>query len=323
MTLQVIVGAGPVGSALATLLAEAGDEVRVVTRSGRGPAHPRIERVRADAGDPRSLLAAATGAGTLYNCAGPPSYLDWARDWPPLAAAALATAEATGAALVTTSNLYGYGPVDGPISRDLPLAATGTKGRLRAGLWRDALAAHDAGRVRAAEVRASDYVGPDVGAAHGVIARHGQAALAGSTVWVIGDPDAPHSWTYPADVARTLAAVGHDENAWGQAWHVPSGPPVSVRELTTALTSMAGLPAPRLRRIRRWMLRPAYPFSALLRELDEVLYQHERPFEIDAQATTSAFGLHPTPWQDVLAATLPAWQPDRTARSTGDRSVKG
>lgn len=36
----------------------------------------------------------------------------------------------------------------------------GHEGRLRERIWFGALAAHEAGRVRATERRASDYVGP-------------------------------------------------------------------------------------------------------------------------------------------------------------------
>ncbi|PWU51028.1 NAD-dependent epimerase, partial [Micromonospora globispora] len=57
MALHVIVGAGPVGSAIARLLAEGGERVRVVTRRGTGPEHPAIERVAADAADTDRLAA--------------------------------------------------------------------------------------------------------------------------------------------------------------------------------------------------------------------------------------------------------------------------
>ena len=80
----------------------------------------------------------------MYNCANPP-YHRWPELWPPLAAAMLAAAERTGAVLVTMSNLYGYGPVDGPMTEDLPLRPTTAKGRVRAAMWHDALAAHQAG----------------------------------------------------------------------------------------------------------------------------------------------------------------------------------
>ena len=51
MSQHVIVGAGPVGTATAQILAERGDKVRLVTRRGTGPEHPAIERVAADATD--------------------------------------------------------------------------------------------------------------------------------------------------------------------------------------------------------------------------------------------------------------------------------
>src|SRR5437660_12119020 len=91
MALHVIVGAGPAGSATARLLAERGEQVRVITRSGRGPEHPAIERVAADATDGGRLAELASSAVALYNCAGP-MYHRWRTDWPPLAASLLAAA---------------------------------------------------------------------------------------------------------------------------------------------------------------------------------------------------------------------------------------
>jgi uncharacterized protein YbjT (DUF2867 family) len=51
MSLHAIVGAGLVGSATARRLAESGERVRIVSRTGRGPEHPTIECVAADATD--------------------------------------------------------------------------------------------------------------------------------------------------------------------------------------------------------------------------------------------------------------------------------
>src|SRR5256885_290913 len=109
MALHVIVGAGAVGTATATLLAERGEQVRIVSRRGTGPEHPDIERVAADATDADRLTGLATGAAALYNCATPESPR-WFIDWPPLHAALLATAERTGAVLTTAATLYPYGP---------------------------------------------------------------------------------------------------------------------------------------------------------------------------------------------------------------------
>ena len=49
-----------------------------------------------------------------------------------------------------------------PMTKDLPLAATTVKGRTRAAMTAELLAAAEAGRVRLAIGRASDFFGPGV-----------------------------------------------------------------------------------------------------------------------------------------------------------------
>src|SRR5689334_21960019 len=82
--MHVIVGAGAVGSSTAVKLAEAGERVRLITRSGSGPAHTDIERVAADASDAAALSRLSKDAVAIYNCANPP-YHTWPTDWPPMA----------------------------------------------------------------------------------------------------------------------------------------------------------------------------------------------------------------------------------------------
>ncbi|MEU4367973.1 NAD-dependent epimerase/dehydratase family protein [Micromonospora chersina] len=302
MALHVIVGAGPVGTATARLLAERGERVRVVTRRGTGPAHPAIERIAADAADAERLTALTEGAAALYNCANP-AYHRWPLDWPPLAAALLTAAERTGAVLATVGNLYGYGPVDAPMTEATPLAATGTKGRVRNRMWADALAAHRAGRARITEVRGSDYVGADgTSLAMMVLPR----VLAGQRVFLPVDWDAPHTWTYIPDVARTLVAAATDERAWGRAWHVPSAPAVSMRDLAGRAAAVVGAPAPRLIRMPYpllWVAGLANPFA---RELRETAYQFDRPYLLDSTAATATLGVEATPLDRVVKETVAA-----------------
>lgn len=281
--------------------------MRLATRSGTGPEHPAIKRVQLDASNVEALTQAADGAAVLYNCANPGSYTAWASQWPPLAAAALEAAERTGATLVICGNLYGYGPVEGRITRDLPLRPSDHKGVLRARIWENALAAHQAGRVLATEVRASDYLGPAATPANGLLARYAEATLAGKTARVIGDPDQPHTWTAIDDIAATLARVGEDERAWGSPWLVPSNPPATVREVLRQLGERVGAGEPRLRPVPRGVLVALGVVIPILREVTGVLYQFERPFVADAAETTATFGIQPTPWEALLDATAHAW----------------
>jgi len=139
MSNNVIVGSGPIGSAIAQLLVDRGDTVTMVTRSGRGPAHPQIKLVAADASDARRLSSLTEGAATLYNCANP-KYTEWEKLWYPMNDAMVAAAKSAGAVYVITGNLYGYGPQPGGhMTESTPLAAVGRKGKVRIKMWRDAL----------------------------------------------------------------------------------------------------------------------------------------------------------------------------------------
>jgi len=288
MANHVIVGAGPVGSTAARRLAEAGESVRVVTRSGSGPEHPLIDRVAADAADSRRLTELTRGADVLYNCANM-AYTKWPELWPPVSAAMIQAARENDTVLAITGTLYGYGPQPGGrMSERTPLAATGRKGRVRNAMWRDALAAG----IRTFEARGSDYVGAG---AKGVISAVLAPALAkGRTAWMPGDPDAPHTWTSVDDMARTLIALARDERAWGRAWHVPSAPAVSVRELAARFARVTGAPAVRVRRLPRFVMRAAGLAVPMARELAEMDYQFYGPFLLDSTETQETFGLRAT-----------------------------
>ena len=306
MSLYVVVGFGPAGAATARLLVEKGHSVRVVTKSGRSP-EAGIEHLALDATDSERLIEASQGAVAIYSCAAPP-YHRWTSDWPPLASSLFAAAEATGAVLVMLGNLYGYGPVDGPMTEKLPLAATGPKGRLRAALWEQAQRLHEQGRIKAVEVRASDFFGPGVTDGGHLAARVVPRLLSGKPVSTLGDPDAPHSWTYVPDVARTLVEIAGEERAWGRAWHVPTQPALSTREMVDRLAAQARTGPVAVRRLSPAVLGVAAVFSPLLRALKEIRYQFDRPFVVDSSAYEAEFAARATPLDEQIAATVDWWR---------------
>jgi nucleoside-diphosphate-sugar epimerase len=293
--MQVVVGSGSVGTAIALQLASAGEEVRVVTRSGSGPEHPQVSRVKADAGDAAALARIAKGATVIYNCANP-LYYEWPTAWPPLANAMLRAAEASDAVLAITGNLYAYGPVDRPMTEDMPLAATTVKGRVRAKMWQDALASG----VRTIEVRSSDWISPK----YSLIDQAMPAMRRNRTAWMPAPLDVPHTYTYTADAARTLVELAGQERAWGHAWHTPSPAPMTARQLLGRVAELAGLPAPRLRTYPKAAIRMAGLYDKFAKEFLEVRYQHARPFVMDSSRVTAEFGLTATPLDDAIRETL-------------------
>jgi hypothetical protein len=234
--------------------------------------------VAADAADGPALRRLTDGATALYNCANP-AYTTWPTAWPPLSASLLAAAEASGAVLAAVSNLYVYGPVVGPMTEDTPFGSRDSKGKVREQMTRDALAAHDAGRVRYVEVRGSDYADAPGATSH--LSRHVPAVVAGRTCRVVGSPDQPHTWTATGDVAALLVAAAADPTAHGTS-------PVLLR--------LVGTVAP------------------AVREVAGVSYQFAEPFVLDDSAAREHFGLQPSPWHETLRRAL-ATDPAAGARA--------
>ena len=148
---------------------------------------------------------------------------------PPLMHGVIAGATAVGARVVYADNLYCYGPVDGPLTEDLPARAAGPNGRVRAALAAQLMDADERGSVRAAIGRASDFYGP-WGRQSTAGERLFVPALRGKATQVLGDPDLPHTFTYLGDFARGLATLGTHDEAFGQVWHVPSAETLTTRE---------------------------------------------------------------------------------------------
>ncbi len=301
---HLVVGAGPVGRHVAALLVERGERVTLASRSGRDTGLQAVRHLALDAADADALTRAAQGAAVLYNCANPADYTQWERVWPPLAASMLTAVQASGAVYAVTDGLYAYGPVQGPIREGLPEGATDHKGVLRAKLWAQALAAHQAGRIRTVQVRASDFVGPGIGTNNGHITRVLPAALQGKNVSMIGRIDKPHTFTDVLDVARTLTAAAADPTAHGRVWHVPSNPPKTQVQALTDMLAAAGKPPVNVRGIPAGLLRAVGLVSPMTREIAQVSYQWTRPYLLDDSAARAHFGIEPTPWDQVCRRTV-------------------
>lgn len=302
---HVVLGAGGIGRSAATNLAAAGHTVILGSRRGSDPGIDGVRGVAVDAGDAAALTRLAAGAASIINAINPKLYTHWDRDGPPVAAAVLAAAQRTGAGLVTVSNLYGYGRVEAPMTERTPFAPVGVKGRVRAQMWTDALAAHQAGRVRATELRAGAYFGP--GASPGVSYLNTYVlapAAAGKTVRLVtGTPDAVQSWTYLPDIGSFAAVLATDDRSWGRPWHVPTEPPKSVRAIATDVAAVTGGRVSRVVELPT-IARLALRVLPIVRALDETRHQFERPFIIDSTAAEQTFGVSSTPWREALAATL-------------------
>ncbi|MBM7804392.1 nucleoside-diphosphate-sugar epimerase [Geodermatophilus bullaregiensis] len=302
---HVVFGTGAVGLAVLDALRRRGETARLVNRSGSARVPDDVEVVAGDARDPAFTTEVARGAAVVYQALNPP-YAEWTAQFPLLQAGVLAAAEATGARLVSTENVYPYGrPAGRVLTEDLPDGAHTRKGRLRARMARELLAAHDAGRVEVAIGRASDYFGPRGGAQSNLGDRVFPAALAGRTATVLGDPDQPHTYTYVPDIGEGLVVLGEHPDAPGRVWHLPNDPDTrTTRQLVDVVYRQAGRPRGRLRRLPPVLLRALGLVNPTMRELVEMQYQFAEPFVVDSSTTTGKLGVTATPVEQALTDTL-------------------
>jgi nucleoside-diphosphate-sugar epimerase len=299
---HVILGTGPIGMAVMDALRARGARIRMVNHSGRADVPAGVEVVGGDLSAPETARAACAGGSAVYVCLNPPYHL-WPELWPPLLASVIEGAAAAGAKLVMADNLYMYGPTGGqPMTEDTPLRPAGEKGRTRVLMSDMLLDAHAGGRVRATIGRASDYFGPR-GLGSWMGDRVFYPALNNKPAQTMGDPDAPHTYTYLPDIASGLVMLAERPEADGEVWHLPAAETLTTREFIERIYDETG-GEPRISVLSKTMLSVVGLFNPMVRELRETHYQFAEPFILDDGKFKAAFGDLSTPLSQAIPATV-------------------
>jgi nucleoside-diphosphate-sugar epimerase len=302
--LHVIFGAGPVGTTLAEELLAKGKQVRLVNRSGKGQVPDGVEMVAGDASKLATVQELSEGASAVYNCTHA-SYETWPEILPRLQENMIEGAAYAGAKLVVIDGLYQYGETHGQVmTEDMAHTATSRKGRLRAELAWGYLQAHRVGKVRVALGRAADFFGPRV-----LNSSLGQyvfpAALSHQPVLTLGNIDLPHSYSYMPDVTRGLAVLGERDEALGRDWLLPVAPAVTTREIINMIGAIIGESVQTMNVASIEQAKSLGVFdTTFANEYTELFYQYTEPQIVDSGAIDRTFGLHATPLDEALRATI-------------------
>lgn len=307
MTTHLVLGTGAIGATLANHLAAHGHTVRAVNRFGRrGALDPGIPLSQADLNNPADAASAVADADVIYQVT-QPAYTRWAGEFPTLQRTILNAAETTGASVVLADNLYGYGPTHGAtLTESSPETPSSTKGAVRKAMADEALAAHDAGRIRVALARPSNYVGADYAIFRNLVLG---PVSEGKPARALGRLDQPHSFSYVPDAARAMASIGTSDIGWGRAWITPVMAPLTQRELVARLWEAAGQPGiPKVSAIRGFGLRAAGLFMPMLRESVEMMYEFDESFVASSADFEQTFGEAATSWDDAVAQMVAAMQ---------------
>jgi nucleoside-diphosphate-sugar epimerase len=298
--MHVILGAGgAIGTPLAAELLARQQKVRAVSRSGVAPTG--VEAVRADFNNPDEVLQAVADGSTVYLLAGLKyDRRVWQAQWPRIMKHVVRACSARGARLVFFDNVYLYGRVDGPMTEDTPVRPASRKGEIRAGIIDFLQNEIAAGRVTAAIARAADFYGPHADRTSVASILVFQRLAAGKSAQVFVDADRKHSYTYTLDCAKALCQLADADDAFGQAWHLPTAhPALTGREFIELAAKALGV-APRVAVLPAWLMKTLGLVVPMMRELAEMLYQNDRDYLFDSSKFERRFAFTPTPYADGI-----------------------
>src|SRR3989475_1019256 len=314
MRVAVLGARGLIGGAVVRRARLAGHQVRAVVRLGRGaPGFPAgIEVVPADLRVRESVVEAVRGMDIVVHAAMVP-YPEWPRVVPLLAENALAAAEAAGATLVFPGNVYVYGhPRSRFVTEDHPQEPDTAKGRVRLGVERRFLQAHQDGRVDLVLPRYPDVYGP--GGMHEDLRPIFEGALRGKPCRRPLDADALHEFILTHDAAEAMLKLIGTPATHCRPVHVPGPRPIVARDFIRLVYATAGSGESSVRVVGRGMYRLVGLFNAMARSPYEMAYLFADPILPDGTLSRSPTGsrAHTTPSEDGVPRSLEWFRSHRT-----------
>lgn len=302
-----IFGYGPVGRATTARLLAEGREVIVAQRNPPSDLPKGATFAPTDALDRDAVAKAIRGSGQFVVTIGfPYSGVLWREAWPKAIGNFVAACKATGARMAFVDNLYMYGPQTTPLVETMPVTDTGLKPAARAAATRIWMDAATKGEALITALRAPDFYGPGIGNSYLGDTSIGKLALGKPAVFV-GSPDVLHDYAYVPDVARAATTLlDAPDSAFGQAWHMPCAPTRTTRDILQIAADTLGVKL-RISAMPAWMLGPSAMFSPFLREMKEMRFQWDRPYQVDASRFKAAFWSDVTPFETGVLETALAF----------------
>lgn len=322
--LTVVLGYGAVGRATVEALLARGDAVRVAQRSRPADFPAKVAFASCDVLDADSVRRAIAGAGQVVLSVGfPYDSRVWRRVWPKTITNLIEACAETKARIVFVDNLYMLGPQTAPRREDMPLSTGSEKAAVLSEVTRIWSAAATAGRVRLAALRCTDFYGPNVPVSH--LGSSGFGALAqGKPALMLAPPDTPHDFAYVPDIARAvLTLLDAPDDAFGQVWNMPCAPTRTPRQILEMGAQALGVKL-RMWVVPLWVLPVAGIFARFMREVADVGFTWDRPYEVDGSKFARRFGFEVTPVEIGARATAlsfrtPSPQSALNARPQGEK----
>lgn len=303
----VLGAGGAMGDELVKHLAKKNLPFRLVSRHAH--AHQgAAEVMHLDLTDKDQAELAVKGASVAYLLVGLKyDHKVWEEQWPKIMTNTIEACKRAGTKLVFFDNVYMYGRVKGAMTEVTAFEPCSRKGEIRAGIAEQLMKEWKAGNLKAMIARSADFYGPHAktGIANALVFDPLSARKAASC---LVDDSMAHSYTYTPDAARALVTLAESEAAWNQTWHLPTAAnPLTGREFIERAAAALGV-KPKYRVLSRPMVRLVGWFNPLVREVCEMLYQNDSPYQFDSSKYAGVFGDAATPYEEGILATATSYR---------------
>jgi nucleoside-diphosphate-sugar epimerase len=309
--LTVVFGNGAVGRLVTEALAARGGRVKVAQRRAPADLPPGVAFERCDVLNAADVRRAVEGASRVLLSVGfAYDARVWRTAWPTTMRNVVEACAAVGARVVFIDNLYQLGPQDAPRREDMALTDRGGKPGVLAETTRIWMAA--SARVRFAALRCTDFYGPGVEVSHLGASALGELAR-GRSAQLIVPADIPHDFAYVPDIARAaVILLDAPDDAYGQVWNMPCAPTRTPRELlalaAAAIGARAGVMA-----IPFWLVSLSGLFVRFAREVTDVGFTWDRPYQVDGGKFAGRFAFAPTPFEEGIPVAVRSFEAVRDA----------
>ncbi|MBV6513107.1 MAG: hypothetical protein FMNOHCHN_02633 [Ignavibacteriaceae bacterium] len=303
--MQTILGAnGTIGRPLAKELLNYTDKVRLVSRNPK-KINETDELFPADLSDPSQIDAAVAGSEVVYVLVGfEYSAKIWEEKWPRLMKAVIDSCERHNARLVFFDNMYAYDAASlGNMTEDAPLSPPSRKGAVRKQLIEMITMAISQGRIKALIARAADFYGPDNERSF-LIEVTVKNFLKGKKANWLCNPDKKHSFTYTPDAAKATALLGNTDDAYNQAWHLPTNPDALTGREMIRLIAKEMHAKDDIMVVGRFLTGLLGLFMPVMKETKEMLYQYEEDYIFRSDKFEKRFGIKPTSYEEGVRETV-------------------
>lgn len=306
--MQTILGSGgAVGTYLAKELKQFTNDIKLVSRNPVKVNESDILQTT-DFSNPKEIVTAIEGSEICYITVGFDYNVKvWQQQWPQFIKNAVDACIHNKTKLVFFDNVYAIGGNNvNHITENSPINPSSKKGEVRAWIDSYIMEQVEKGRLEAIIARSPDFFGPVKIQTSLLMNMVYDNLTKGKKAQWFCNADVVHTMGYTPDLAKGTALLGNTSECYNQLWNLPVDMnSLSGREWVKLFAEIMNKPD-KISVLPSWSLKLLGVFIPILKEMHEMLYQFDRPFNFDCTKFNNKFNFNVTNNRDAVIQTIEA-----------------